>query len=100
MKVKKTYRLEQETVNELEKLCSESGKTATEVIEGAIHDAIREPYAERAAQARNLIVLHRELLRERGNRLRPPVAGALGVWLAYGIVYGTLDDLGCGLPAI
>lgn len=48
MKVKKTYRLEQETVNELEKLCSDSGKTATEVIECAIHDAIREPYAERA----------------------------------------------------
>lgn len=48
MKVKKTYRLEQETVNELEKLCSDSGKTATEVIEGAIHDAIRGPYAERA----------------------------------------------------
>lgn len=48
LKVKKTYRLEQETVNELEKLCSESGKTATEVIEGAIHDAIRGPYAERA----------------------------------------------------
>ena len=40
MKVKKTYRLEQETIEELEKLCSDSGKSATEVIEGAIHDAI------------------------------------------------------------
>lgn len=37
MKVKKTYRLEQETIEELEKLCSDSGKSATEVIEGAIH---------------------------------------------------------------
>ena len=36
MKVKKTYRLEQETIDELEKLCSDSGKSATEVIEGAI----------------------------------------------------------------
>lgn len=32
MKVKKTYRLEQETIEELEKLCSDSGKSATEVI--------------------------------------------------------------------
>lgn len=47
VKVKKTYRLEQETIDELEKLCERSGKTATEVIEGAIHDAIRVPYAER-----------------------------------------------------
>lgn len=46
MKVKKTYRLEQETIEELEKLCSDSGKSATEVIEGAIHDAIHEPYGE------------------------------------------------------
>lgn len=43
MKVKKTYRLEQETIEELEKLCSDSGKSATEVIEGAIHDAIHVP---------------------------------------------------------
>lgn len=48
MKVKKTYRLEQETIDELEKLCSDSGKSATEVIEDAVHDAIRVPYAERA----------------------------------------------------
>ena len=48
MKVKKTYRLEQETINELEKLCADSGKSATEVIEGAIHDAIRLPDTERA----------------------------------------------------
>ena len=27
MKVKKTYRLEQETIEELEKLCSDSGHT-------------------------------------------------------------------------
>lgn len=47
MKVKKTYRLEQETIDELEKLCSDSGKSATEVIEGAIHDAIRLPDTER-----------------------------------------------------
>lgn len=44
MKVKKTYRLEEETIAELEKLCERSGKTATEVVEDAIHDAIREPY--------------------------------------------------------
>ena len=50
-------------------------------------------------QARYLIVLHRELLRERGHRLRPPVTGALNVWHAYGIVYGTLDFLGRRLPA-
>lgn len=48
MKVKKTYRLEQETIDELEKLCFDSGKSATEVIEDAVHDAIRVPYAERA----------------------------------------------------
>lgn len=47
MKVKKTYRLEEETVIELEKLCEATGKTATEVIEGAIRDAIREPYDDR-----------------------------------------------------
>ena len=47
MKVKKTYRLEQETIEELEKLCSDSGKSATEVIEGAIHDAIHVPDVER-----------------------------------------------------
>lgn len=46
MKVKKTYRLEQETIEELEKLCSDSGKSATEVIEGAIHDAIHVPDVE------------------------------------------------------
>ena len=50
MKVKKTYRLEQETIDELEKLCSDSGKSATEVIEGAIHDAIRLPDTERAGE--------------------------------------------------
>lgn len=44
MKVKKTYRLEEETIADLEKLCARSGKTATEVIESAIRDAIREPY--------------------------------------------------------
>nr|WP_272491231.1 ribbon-helix-helix protein, CopG family [Thomasclavelia ramosa] len=48
VKVKKTYRLEQNTIDELEELCERSGKTATEVIEDAIHDAIRVPYAERA----------------------------------------------------
>lgn len=42
MKVKKTYRLEEETIRELEKLCEATGKTATEVIEAAI----REPYGE------------------------------------------------------
>ncbi|WP_195302508.1 ribbon-helix-helix domain-containing protein [Eggerthella lenta] len=46
MKVKKTYRLEEETIDYLEKLCEQSGKTATEVIEGAIRDAIREPYGK------------------------------------------------------
>ena len=46
MKVKKTYRLEEETIRELEKLCEATGKTATEVIEAAIRDAIREPYDE------------------------------------------------------
>ena len=50
VKVKKTYRLEQETIDELEKLCSDSGKSATEVIEGAIHDAIRLPDTERAGE--------------------------------------------------
>ena len=50
MKVKKTYRLEQETINELEKLCADSGKSATEVIEGAIHDAIRLSDTERAGE--------------------------------------------------
>lgn len=44
MKVKKTYRLEEKTIADLEKLCERSGKTATDVIEGAIRDAIREPY--------------------------------------------------------
>ena len=44
MKVKKTYRLEQETIDELEKLCSDSGKS------GAIHDAIRLPDTERAGE--------------------------------------------------
>jgi len=48
VKVKKTYRLEQDTIYELEELCERSGKTATEAIEDAIHDAIRLPYAERA----------------------------------------------------
>lgn len=48
MKVKKTYRLEEETIAELEKLCERSGKTATEVVEDAIHGAIREPDTERA----------------------------------------------------
>ena len=56
MKVKKTYRLEQETIDELEKLCSDSGKSATEVIEGAIHDAIRLPDTERAALTDQLAV--------------------------------------------
>ena len=46
MKVNKTYRLEEETIRELEKLCEATGKTATEVIEAAIRDAIREPYDE------------------------------------------------------
>lgn len=46
MKVKKTYRLEEETVRELEKLCEATGKTATEAIEIAIQKAIREPYSE------------------------------------------------------
>ena len=46
MKVKKTYRLEEETIRELEKLCEATGKTATEGIEAAIRDAIREPYDE------------------------------------------------------
>lgn len=36
MKVKKTYRLEQETIEELEKLCSDSGKSATEVIDHVV----------------------------------------------------------------
>lgn len=48
MKVKKTYRLEQKTIDELEELCERSGKTATEAIEDAIHHAIRVPYVERA----------------------------------------------------
>lgn len=46
MKVKKTYRFEEETVRELEKLCEATGKTATEAIEIAIQKAIREPYSE------------------------------------------------------
>lgn len=46
MKVKKTYRLEEETISDLQKFCDSTGKTATEVIEGAIRDAIREPYGE------------------------------------------------------
>lgn len=48
MKVKKTYRLEEETIDYLEKLCEQSGKTATEVVEDAIREAIREPDTERA----------------------------------------------------
>lgn len=48
MKVKKTYRFEEETVIELEELCNRNGKTATEAIEDAIHYAVRLPYAERA----------------------------------------------------
>lgn len=44
MKVKKTYRLEEETIRELEKLCEATGKTATEAIELAIQKAIRETY--------------------------------------------------------
>ena len=43
---------------------------------------------QRAPQARYLIVLHRKRIRERGDRLRPPFTGALGVWQTYGIVYG------------
>lgn len=46
MKVKKTYRIEEETISELQRFCDSTGKTATEVIEGAIRDAIREPYGE------------------------------------------------------
>lgn len=42
MKIKKTYRLEQETIDELEKLCADNGRSATEVIEGAIHSAIQK----------------------------------------------------------
>lgn len=47
MKVKKTYRLEEEMISELQRFCDLTGKTATEVIEGAIRDAIREPYDDR-----------------------------------------------------
>ena len=61
MKVKKTYRLEQETINELEKLCADSGKSATEVIEGAIHDAIRLPDTERAGEGWAQTVDYRKL---------------------------------------
>lgn len=50
MKVKKTYRLEQETIDELEKLCSDSGKSATEIIENTIHNAIRLPDTKRAGE--------------------------------------------------
>lgn len=50
MKVKKTYRLEEETISELQKFCDSTGKTATEVIEGAIRDAIREPYGESGSE--------------------------------------------------
>ena len=46
MKVKKTYRLEEEMISELQRFCDLTGKTATEVIEGAIRNAIREPYGE------------------------------------------------------
>ena len=55
MKVKKTYRLEQDTVSELERIAETEGVTATEALEravaayGMVPDA--EPYADGAGES-------------------------------------------------
>lgn len=55
MKVKKTYRLEQDTVSELERIAETEGVTATEALEravatyGRVPDA--EPYADGAVES-------------------------------------------------
>ena len=46
MKVKKTFRLEEELVSELDKLAKERGVSQTAALEAAIHSAIHAPYTE------------------------------------------------------
>ena len=46
MKVKKTFRIEEELVSELDKLAKERGISQTEALEAAIHGAIHVPYTE------------------------------------------------------
>ena len=45
MKVKKTFRIEEELISELEKLATERGVSQTDAIEEAIRGAVHVPYA-------------------------------------------------------
>lgn len=45
-KTKKTFRLDDETIRELERLASDNGVTMTDALESAIHGAIRQAIRE------------------------------------------------------
>ena len=46
-KVSRTYRIEQETADKIAEISESEGKTATEVVEAAIHAYFSEKYAEK-----------------------------------------------------
>ena len=46
-KVSRTYRIEQETADRIAEISESEGKTATEVVEAAIHAYFSEKYAEK-----------------------------------------------------
>ncbi len=48
-KVSRTYRIEQETADRIAKISESEGKTATEVVEAAIHVYFSEKYTEKYA---------------------------------------------------
>ena len=48
-KVSRTYRIEQETADRIAEISESEGKTATEVVEAAIHAYFSEKYAEKYA---------------------------------------------------
>ena len=48
-KVSRTYRIEQETADKIAEISESEGKTATEVVEAAIHVYFSEKYAEKYA---------------------------------------------------
>ena len=48
-KVSRTYRIEQETSDRIAEISESEGKTATEVVEAAIHAYFSEKYAEKYA---------------------------------------------------
>ena len=48
-KVSRTYRIEQETADRIAEISESEGKTATEVVEAAIHAYFSEKYTEKYA---------------------------------------------------